>query len=159
MSATESASHVSWGVTKPVGHVLASFPTEGDARSAAEELRSTGFDDASITMLTAAQMKVRTEADIHKAGILASLGQELNLVKAQHELAVAGYTFLSVRAPGQERAHQVADVARRHHACRAQRYGHLIIEELIEPGTGERQVAESPDRGLDAQTPSGRERA
>jgi len=33
----------------------------------------------------------------------------------------------------------------------------IKIEELIEVGSGEKQVAESPDRGLDAQTRSGRE--
>ncbi len=35
--------------------------------------------------------------------------------------------------------------------------GNFIIEELIEHADDESQVAESPDRGLDAQTPSGLE--
>jgi hypothetical protein len=158
-TATVSPSHSAYGVTKPVGHVLVSFPTEEDARATRDDLLAAGFAEAAITLFTAEQMRARTEADIHSAGFLATVGQELNLVKAQHALAVAGHAFLSVLAPEDARARQVADIARRHHADRAQRYGRLIIEELIEPGTGERQVAESPDRGLDPQTPTGRERA
>lgn len=158
-TATDSASHSAYGVTKPVGHVLVSFPTEDDARAACEELLGAGFASDAVTFLTAEQMTLRTEEDIRNAGFLATVGQELNLVKAQHALALAGHAFVSVLAPEDARARQVADIARRHRADRAQRYGRLIIEELIEPGTGERQVAESPDRGLDAQTTSGRERA
>jgi hypothetical protein len=55
---------------------------------------------------------------------------------------------------------QATRVARAAEACgaeRAQHYGHFIIEELIERPGGISQVAESPDRGLDAQTPSGKE--
>jgi hypothetical protein len=158
-TATDSASHSAYGVTKPVGHVLASFPTEEDARAACDELRRAGFADEAVTFLTAEQMTLRTEEDMHRASFLAAVGQEFNLVRAQHALALAGHPFVSVLAPEDRRARLVADIARRHNADRAQRYGRLIIEELIEPGTGERQVAESPDRGLDPQTPSGRERA
>jgi hypothetical protein len=62
-----------------------------------------------------------------------------------------------VKAPKDEDAQRVADIGRQFNATRAQKYGHLMIEELIEPGTGENQVPESPDTGLDAQTLSGRE--
>jgi len=36
------------------------------------------------------------------------------------------------------------------HATRAQKYGHLLIEELIDPSAGENQSPESPATGLDA---------
>ncbi|MBC8057722.1 MAG: hypothetical protein H7Y61_14195, partial [Rhizobiales bacterium] len=95
--------------------------------------------------------------DIEQAGVLAGIGQELNHVKSHREQAIKGHSFLVVKAPGDDRAQRVADIARRFNATRAQSYGRLVIEELIEPGTGENQVAESPDRGLDAQTQTGRE--
>jgi hypothetical protein len=149
-----SDTHTAFGVTKPVGYVLVSFPTEDDARAAIPELRDAGFEDGDLHYYSPAQMKAQAEADMHNAGILADIGQELNLVRAHHELAEAGHAFLSVRAPEEAQARKVADIARHHGADRAQKYGTLMIEELIEPGTGERQVAESPDRGLDPQTPS-----
>jgi hypothetical protein len=153
----KSDTHTAYGVTKPVGFVLVSFPTEGDARAAIPELRSAGFEEGDVSYYSPEQMKAQADADIHNAGILATIGQELNLVRAHRDLAEAGHAFLSVRAPDEAQARKVADIARQHGADRAQKYGRLIIEELIEPGTGERQVAESPDRGLDAQTPSGAE--
>jgi hypothetical protein len=102
-------------------------------------------------------MKRQADIDIEQAGVLAGIGQELNLVKAHRELAEQGHSFLVVKADNDDRTQQVADIARRFNAARAQKYGRLLIEELIDVGSDERQVAESPDRGLDAQTRSGRE--
>jgi hypothetical protein len=154
---TKSDTHHAYGVTKPVGFVIVSFPTEDDARAAIPELRGAGFADADVKYYSPAQMRAQAESDIRHAGILASIGQDLNLVKAHRDLAVAGHAFLSVHAPAEAQARKVAAIALHHGADRAQKYGRLIIEELIEPGTGERQVAESPDRGLDPQTRTGSE--
>ena len=89
--------------------------------------------------------------------MLASIGQELNLVKQQRDLAAEGHPFVSVLAAEDDSARRAADIVARHHADRAQKFGHLIIEELIEPGSGQRQAKESPDTGLDPQTRSGHE--
>jgi hypothetical protein len=88
---------------------------------------------------------------------LAAVGQELNLVKAHQALAERGYHWLIVHAPEDEQARRAATLAAEHGAERAQRYGAFIIEELIEHSVGKAHVAESPDRGLDAETPSGQE--
>jgi hypothetical protein len=146
-----------YGVFKPVGHVVVSFASAADARGAAAALRDDGFTDDEVSPYSPQTMLAQADADIDRAGPAASLGQELNLVRAHRELAAAGYHFLVVRASSDERAQAIASVARRFNAERAQHYGHLIIEELVEPGNGEPQVAESPDRGLDSQTRSGRE--
>lgn len=84
--------------------------------------------------------QMKRQADIEHAGMLASIGQELDLMKANLDLAEQGHSF------------QVADIARRFNATRAQKYGRFLIEELIEVGSGETQVFESADRGLDSQT-------
>ena len=73
------------------------------------------------------------------------------------QLAEKGYHWLLVYAADDEQAARIAAVARDCGAERAQHYGRFIIEELIDRPGGLAQVAESPDRGLDAQTPSGRE--
>jgi hypothetical protein len=146
-----------YGVFKPVGHVIAAFPSEADLEGALTALRRRGFADADLVVYSPEQMKRQADIDIEQAGVLAGIGQELNLVKAHRELAVQGHSFLVVHAPKEAQARGVADIARRFRATRAQRYGHLMIEELIEVGSGEPQVAESPDRGLDAQTRSGHE--
>jgi len=149
--------NTSFGVFKPVGHVVISFPTARQADEARAAMASElALDGDAVRFMTDRQMLARIDEDLKDASPLANLGQELNLAKAQRELARLGYHWLIVRAEG-ELAGRVADCARQHGAERAQRYGRLVIEELIEHGGDLPQVAESPDRGLDAQTPSGSE--
>lgn len=146
-----------YGVFKPVGHVIVAFPHDSDLQAALTALVRGGTPPADIAAYTPEQMRQQADIDIEQAGVLAGIGQELNLVKAHRELALQGHSFLVVKAPNDDDANRVAEVAQRFHAARAQRYGHLMIEELIEVGSGQNQVAESPDRGLDAQTRSGQE--
>lgn len=149
--------HDAYGVFKPVGHVIVALPSEEDSRGAVDALTKEGFEAGDIATYTPDEMKRQADVDIEQASVLAGIGQELNLVRSHRELAIKGHSFLVVRASDDDRIQQVAEIARRFHATRAQSYGRLLIEELIEVGDDERQVAESPDRGLDAQTPSGHE--
>jgi hypothetical protein len=149
--------HLSFGVFKPVGHVVISFPAAAKADAAAAALAAAGFGDADVRRYTDREMLEQIAHDIERASPVAEVGQEMNLIRAQRELAKKGYHWLIVRAPDDARAVRVAGITHRHGAERAQRYGSFIIEELIERPGHETQVAESPDRGLDAQTPSGEE--
>lgn len=144
-----------YGVFKPVGHVVVSFPTAQDTDAAESDLRAAGFQD--IERYAPEQMKAQVDAHEKEAGVLASLGQELNLVKAHRDLAEKGFSWLVVKAENDDDAQRIADLSKPHKAERAQHYGRLVIEELIEHGDEMPQVSESPARGLDAQTPSGKE--
>ena len=141
----------SFGVFKPVGHVLLCFATAADSAAAALALQSAGFDATAISTYTPAEMQAQAELDIQSATAMASLGQELNLVKAHLLLAQQGHSFVVVAASDDDEVLSVTAVALRCHAVRAQRYGSLMIEELVPPGSSLKQVAESPDRGLDPQ--------
>lgn len=147
----------SFGVFKPIGHVVISFPSKAQADEAREALDRDGFNEDAVTPYTAGEMLAQIDDDLANASPLANLGQEINLIKAHRELAVRGYHWLVVRAKDDEIGRRVADTARTFGAERAQLYGRFIIEELIEHTTDTPQVAESPDRGLDPQTPSGEE--
>ena len=146
-----------FGVFSPIGHVVMAMPrgTDLDAVEAALAEAHIGTDP--VVRLPPAQMLAQAEADLERASPLASVGQERNLVKAQRTLAAQGHTFLVIDAPNDVQVQRVAAIARRFGATRAQRYGRWVIEELIEVGTTDKQVPESPDLGLDAQTRSGRE--
>lgn len=145
------------GVFKPTGHVVMVLPTAEDADDLLDDLQLAAFGDEAISRYNPEQMEAQVAHDLAAASPLAHFGQEMNLLRTYGELAGQGAHFIVVRAPGDDQARQVAHLASRHHALRATHYGRLIIEELIEPGTEKRQVFESPARGLDAQTPSGRE--
>ncbi len=148
----------SHGVFKPVGHVVISFPTQQDCLAAQQALRVDVSEPEAITQYTPQEMSEQAAADIERGATgMASIGQELNLIKAHKVLADLGFYFLVVQAHDDEQAAQVAATARAYKAERAQHYGRFIIEELITPANGEAQIADTPDRGLDAQMPSGLE--
>lgn len=146
-----------FGVFKPVDHVVVSFKSADDLDQAADELADAGFAGDDCVRYSPQEMVRQADRDIAQASGLASVGQELNLVKAHRELAAQGHSFLVVKAPSKDDTERVAEVVNRHHATRAQKYGRFMIEELTEVGSQQAQVAESPDRGLDPQTRSGRE--
>ncbi|WP_422835271.1 hypothetical protein [Variovorax sp. HJSM1_2] len=147
----------SFGVFKPVGHLVISFPSQAQAEHARQALAAEGYAEDAVTSYTAGEMLAQIDDDLAHASPLANLGQEINLIKAHRELAVRGYHWLVVRAKGEQAARRVANMAHAFGAERAQLYGRFIIEELIEHATDTPQVAESPDRGLDPQTPLGEE--
>ena len=148
----------SFGVFKPVDHVVISFATAQQADAAAQALADIGLRGAgAVRRLSDREMLEQIDEDLKQASAVATIGQEINLIKAHRALARQGYHWLVVHAPEERQVARVAQVARDHGAERAQRYGHFIIEELITHKADHAPVAESPDRGLDAQTPTGRE--
>jgi hypothetical protein len=149
--------HTSFGVFKPVGHTVISFPGADQAAKARLALVRLGVADGAILRLTDREMLSQIDRDIQAASPLASIGQEMNLVLAHKALAERGYHWLIVHTPEDELAQQVAACVQLLGAERAQLYGHFIIEELITHADAPPQVAESPDRKLDSGTPSGRE--
>lgn len=147
----------SFGVFKPTGHVVISFPSAEQAGLAMQRLQAIGLGDDAVLHYTDTEMLRQIDDDRQQASPLASMGQELNLVLAHQALAERGYHWLVVRASDDALARQVADLARGCGAERAQAYGRFIIEELIAHDADLPQVSESTDRGLDAQTASGLE--
>lgn len=132
-----------------VGHVIVSFPPQADMRGALAALSDGGFGNDDVVVYSAEQMTRQARLDIANAGMLAAIGQDLNLMKADLQRAEQGFSFLVVRAAEDDKASAVAGIARRFNATRAQKYNLLLIEELLSSGSGERQVFESVDRGLD----------
>ncbi|RZL31714.1 MAG: hypothetical protein EOP35_21465 [Rubrivivax sp.] len=147
----------SFGVFKPVGHVVISLPDAEAADRAALAITGLGLAEDATHRYTDRDMLRQIDEDVAKASPISAIGQEMNLILAHRVLAARGYHWLVVRVANDEQALQVAKAAEAEGAERAQHYGHFIIEELIERRGDEPQVAESPDRGLDAQTPSGKE--
>jgi hypothetical protein len=148
---------LSFGVFKPVGHVVISLRGEQQAKEAATAIERIGVADADVHYMTDTEMLDGAEADIQRAGLGAEIGQDLNLVRAHRELAAQGYHWLIVKAENRDQAIAIAEAAEPHEASRAQYYGRLIVEELISPDVDAGQRNESPETGLDSETPSGTE--
>jgi hypothetical protein len=145
-----------FGVFKPVGHVVMSFASEAALQAAVDALDVGGIPRTGIVRYTPDQMIEQVDADLQKASPLASIGQEMNLIKAHRNLAEQGYWFLVVPAPDETAIARCGAVARATQAHTAQHYGHFMIEELVDRTPGRTQSFESPDRGLDIATPTRR---
>jgi hypothetical protein len=143
----------SFGVFKPEGHTVIAFRSNDLLLAAANALVAQGFQHSTMVHYTPDEMKEQVKSDLISASSLASLGQDLNLVKAHLALAEIDCSFLVVHAPTAEQAAQVANVARETGAQAAQQYGRFLVEELIELPAGTRQEFESPERGLDLKIP------
>jgi hypothetical protein len=141
----------SFGVFKPVGHVVIALDSAPLAQAVADRLLAQGFAGADLVHYTPQEMINQVDAQLLSASPLASVGQDLNLITAHRALAESGCSFLVVKASEADQVAKVRSIANGMNAKSAQRYGVLIVEELMDPQTGERQVFESPDRGLDAE--------
>jgi hypothetical protein len=139
----------SFGVFKPVGHTVIAYRSLPDLQAAVDALTAQGFASADTMQYTPRQMMDQVDAELPGASPLASIGQDLNLIKAHRALAEGGCSFLVVKAPKTEQAERVAAIARSTNAVAAQHYGRFIVEELIDAPPGDMQVFESPERGLD----------
>jgi hypothetical protein len=142
-----------YGVFKPVNHVLMAFRNEDDLHTAETALSAQGFTAQDMTFYEPQEMLRQADEDIRNAGVLANVGQELNLVKAHRAFAEVGCSFLAVHVGDDASIRRVADIAQQAHAASAQHYGRFVIEELISSPRGDQQVFESPERGLDLQVP------
>ncbi len=140
----------SFGVFKPVDHIVIAVATATKSTELTNALLACGFSGADLVHYTAGEMTAQARAHVQAASPLASLGQDLNLVKAQLALAERGCSFLVVHAPEAGQIERITDLATRLGVLSAQRYGSLIVEELITQPQDEQQTFESPDTGLNS---------
>lgn len=122
----------SFGVFKPVGHIVMAFRTTGALQSASGALQAQGFAPTALVRYTSQEMVEQVDAELRNASPLASFGHELALIKGYRELAAGGCSFLVVHAPEETQVAQVTAIANSMRAVTAQRYGSLIIEEMVE---------------------------
>lgn len=110
----------SFGVFKPVDHVVISFPSAAQADAAAQALAKVGLHgQAAVRRLTDRQMLQQIDHDLAQASFIAAVGQEVNLIKAHRALAARGYHWLVVHAPQDDQAAQVWRRSRVHTAPNA----------------------------------------
>lgn len=121
----------SFGVFKPVGHVVLAFAETHDRDEAARALAEAGFADSDVLRYSPDEMCAMVDREMAQSGPLAALGQEKNLAKAHRELSEQGHCWLVVYAPHAEQAERVGQVAKRCHAKLAQKYNQMTIEELV----------------------------
>jgi hypothetical protein len=126
----------SFGVFKPVGHVVLAFKNVEDRDAARQALAAGGFADDTMVQYGADEMKRQLGDQIDDASVVADFGYEI--VRSQHyyNLAKHGHVWLVVHAPKLEQAQEVARIAGEHQAVLGDRYGSLVLEKMLDPLPG-----------------------
>ncbi len=119
------------GVFYPTGHMFIMLPTLDDARSAEKELLADGYTGESISLLEPETVLGKIAQTVGGSDIpLPSAGTEADTVRRYAELAAQGHYALMIHAPSAEETTHIMEVLSRHRISYAQKYRHLVIEDL-----------------------------
>jgi hypothetical protein len=122
------------GVFYPTGHMFVMFPTEKDARDAEHALEEdNGHSGDSISLLTPRDIQEKIARTIGHADLpLPSAGTEADTVRHITELASKGHYALMIHAPSAGETEHIMGVLKDFPISYAQKYRHLVIEDLVE---------------------------
>ena len=124
------------GVFKPVGHTVIAFADEAQRDEAHRVFAANGFSANCMVRYSPHEMLAQVDAQLLQARPFASLGYEIDLIKAHKVLALGGSHFLVVEAGTDELAEQVASLVKTLKPQTAQHYGTFMIQELTEKSPG-----------------------
>ncbi|AMO24836.1 hypothetical protein GCM10027034_07980 [Ramlibacter solisilvae] len=120
------------GVFYPTGHMFIMFPTEKDAQDAEHLLIHSGVRGDAISLLTPKEIHEKIAATAIRESSMPSPGTEAETVRHFEHLAQQGHHALLVHAPTGRETEHVMDVLRSAKISYAQKYRHLVIEDLVE---------------------------
>ncbi len=121
----------SFGVFKPVGHVVVAMPDDPSADAAIAALKASGFDSEDILYFSAAEEGDQMDLMLEHVSDFAGFGYEVELMRRYQRLARDGASWLIVFAPSTEHATRVAEQVKPHGALLAEKYHRLVIEDLL----------------------------
>ncbi len=128
---TKDDQPLSFGVFNPVGHIVVAFDDDATASAAAQALKDAGFEDEDILQYNAHEESEAMSRMLDGITGAAGFGHEVTLMRQYKSLADEGCGWLVVYAPEKERCEKVVAIARRHGAKLAEKYGRLVIEDLL----------------------------
>jgi hypothetical protein len=121
------------GVFYPTGHMVLMFPTERDARHAAELLRGDGVaeDDLCLAAPADFEEQINSAIDEYDDVLLPSIGTEVETARRFRHLAHQGHHALIVHAKSGLSSEHVLELLHSTPISYGQRYRYLVIEDLI----------------------------
>ena len=122
----------SFGVFKPVGHVMMGLPTQQQVDSLVAALQRAGWPRTAARQFSPRESGAELRAMVENAGSMSGFGFEINLLRRYLTLTEAGYHWLLVKADDTKQAAAAAEMARGCGATLAVHYRTLTVEELIE---------------------------
>ncbi len=121
----------SFGVFKPVGHVMLGLPTQAQLNALVTALSEAGWPKSALRQFSPQDSEAELQAMVDKAGVLAGFGYEITVLRRYVSLTQAGYRWLLVQADDLVHATAAAKLAHEGGATLGIYYRTLAIEELI----------------------------
>jgi hypothetical protein len=121
------------GVFYPTGHMVLMFPSEQDARHAAELLLHDGVSDDDLCLAAPLEFErqITGATDEEDDLLLPSVGTEADTARRFRELAAQGHHALFVHASSGLASQHVIEVLHDTPISYGQRYRYLVIEDLM----------------------------
>jgi hypothetical protein len=130
-AADADALPTSFGVFKPVGHIMLGLPTQAQVDASVASLHEAGWPPATVRQFSPRESVAEMRSMVDNAGGLSGFGYEITLLRRYLELTEAGYRWLLVRVDNRERAETAAGLAQGCGATVAVYYRTMMVEELI----------------------------
>jgi len=121
----------SFGVFKPVGHVMIGLPTQAQLDALVAALGVAGWPGTAARQFSPLESAAELQAMADKAGALAGFGYEISLLRRYVSLTGQGYRWLLVQAGDSERAVAAAKIAQDCGATLGVYYRTLLVEDMI----------------------------
>lgn len=121
------------GVFYPTGHMVLMFPTERDARHAADLLRRDGLSEDELCLAAPREFErqISDAIDEYDDDTLPSVGTELETARRFRHLAHQGHHALIVHANAGMASGHVLELLHDTPISYGQRYRYLVIEDLV----------------------------
>jgi hypothetical protein len=121
----------SFGVFKPVGHVMTGVPGQVQMDALVSALHDAGWPTTAVRQFSPRESLAELRAMVDRVGPLAGVGYEITLLRRYVALTERGYRWLLVQVDDSQRAVAAAALARACGATVAVHYRTLVEEDLI----------------------------
>lgn len=121
----------SFGVFKPVGHVMMGLPSQAQLTALVTALGDAGWPGSAVRQFSPLESAAELQAMVDKAGALAGFGYEITLLRRYVSLTAEGYRWLLVKVDDTEHAAAAAQVAKDCGATLGVYYRTLLVEDMI----------------------------
>lgn len=120
------------GVFYPTGYLFVMLPTLEDAEKLDHDLRASGYSGREPMLLTSATILEQISKTVRNTDSpLPSVGTEAATVHKYEEFARQGHCAVMIHAPSEKETQQVMDVVHRLPFSYAEKYRHLVIEDMV----------------------------
>lgn len=123
---------VSFGVFKPVDHVVVSVKDDGAAEEMKRALLERGFSEQDVLCYRSDEMSEQIKTHLPHISGASGFGTEVQFMRHYDQLAAEGHGWVIAYAPDEAQEQVVTEVAEEFNADLAHKYHRLVTEELIQ---------------------------